>query len=148
MVVPHGHLASSRLGGTTSWMEHGLRFRERVYLCSARDATLPERPSGNSCLRSLSQTDPPPPSNHRCARCPQSFPSARGLVNHERWHDAQDAALPGRPRGAPAAVVPVAALSSAPSSDLAPPVPSPVAPLSGCSSAAVTAGLYPSFFRR
>ncbi|KAL1415240.1 hypothetical protein MTO96_029510 [Rhipicephalus appendiculatus] len=38
---------------------------------------------------------------HRCARCPQTFPSARGLLNHERWHDDQDAALPVRSHGPP-----------------------------------------------
>ncbi|KAL1478371.1 hypothetical protein MTO96_000295 [Rhipicephalus appendiculatus] len=127
--------------------EHGLRLRERVYLCSVCDATLPERPSGHPCLRSLSPTAPTPASQHRCTRCQQTFPSARGLVNHRRWHNDQDAASPGSPRGPPAAVVPVAAVSAAPPGRLRRTGTLSCEHPHGRFPADVTAGLYPSSSR-
>ncbi|KAL1419513.1 hypothetical protein MTO96_025257 [Rhipicephalus appendiculatus] len=47
---------------------------------------------------------------------PQTFPSARGLTNHERWHSDQEAAHPRRPRGSPPAANASGATSSSVSS--------------------------------
>ncbi|KAL1415289.1 hypothetical protein MTO96_029559 [Rhipicephalus appendiculatus] len=107
--------------------EHGLRFRDRVYICSVCDATLPDRPSGHPCFRALSPEAPTSGSRHSCIRCPQSFPSARGLVNHERWHDAQDAATTGRTRGSRPAAPPVPAVLPVFPADVPAPARSPVA---------------------
>ncbi|KAH7973239.1 hypothetical protein HPB52_023197 [Rhipicephalus sanguineus] len=84
--------------------EHGERVQERLYLCSVCSESLPARPSCHPCLASTSTPADTAAPRHRCVRCPQAFPSARGLINHERWHDVQDAtaAASGRlPSSAP-----------------------------------------------
>ncbi|KAH7973272.1 hypothetical protein HPB52_023337 [Rhipicephalus sanguineus] len=71
--------------------EHDVRIQERLYVCSVCADSLPTRPSAHSCLASQVPTTAPAVFRHRCIRCPQAFPSARGLLNHERRHDLQDA---------------------------------------------------------
>lgn len=78
--------------------EHGFLFTKRSYVCSVCDETLTPRPSAHPCLSSVVAVTGPMASRHRCVRCPQVFPSARGLRNHERWHDNQDATTSARPR--------------------------------------------------
>ncbi|KAH7948458.1 hypothetical protein HPB52_022948 [Rhipicephalus sanguineus] len=71
--------------------EHGERVREHLYLFSVCSESLPTRPSCDPCLASTTTPADTAAPRHRCVRCPRAFPSARGLTNHERWHDVQDA---------------------------------------------------------
>ncbi|KAH7973258.1 hypothetical protein HPB52_023323 [Rhipicephalus sanguineus] len=72
--------------------EHGLRIRSKVYVCTVCGETIRARPSYHHCLETAEMPERPPPGQHQCDRCTQSFPSARGLYNHRNWHQTQDAA--------------------------------------------------------
>ncbi|KAH7973292.1 hypothetical protein HPB52_023357 [Rhipicephalus sanguineus] len=120
--------------------EHGQRIRSRVYVCTICGETIRARPSYHRCLETAQAPERPPPGQHQCDRCSQSFPSARGLYNHRTWHQTQDAAArsAGSTRSAPTGPAPqvpplgdraetplLDALPQAPPSPGPPSVPSP-----------------------
>ncbi|KAH7976973.1 hypothetical protein HPB52_022438 [Rhipicephalus sanguineus] len=88
--------------------EHGQRIRSRVYVCTICGDTIRARPSYHRCLETAQMSERPPPGQHQCDRCSQSFPSARGLYNHRTWHQTQDAAArsAGSTRPAPTGPAP------------------------------------------
>ncbi|KAH6942915.1 hypothetical protein HPB50_011951 [Hyalomma asiaticum] len=90
--------------------EHGARIRSTVNVCNICNEVLGPRPTTHRCLvRRLAAAPPPPPAHrHQCALCPSSFPTRRGLTNHEQRHrreaaqqarQATAAAAPGSPSG-------------------------------------------------
>ncbi|KAH6942590.1 hypothetical protein HPB50_008247 [Hyalomma asiaticum] len=60
------------------------------------DSVLTSRPTTHACLSGGAVEETTSHARHRCDRCPASFPSARGLVNHRLWHRDRDARLATR----------------------------------------------------
>ncbi|KAH6942900.1 hypothetical protein HPB50_011525 [Hyalomma asiaticum] len=84
--------------------EHGARIRSTINVCNISGEVLGPRPTTHRCLvRRLAAGPPPPPAHrHQCALCPSSFPTRRGLTNHEQRH-RREAAQQARQATTPAA---------------------------------------------
>nr|XP_054921183.1 translation initiation factor IF-2-like [Dermacentor andersoni] len=76
-------------------IEHGTRIRRTVNVCSICGETLGQRPASHACLAATNSTAPPVALPHQCGSCSMSFPTRRGLSNHEQWH-RREAALAAR----------------------------------------------------
>nr|XP_054921181.1 uncharacterized protein LOC129381934 [Dermacentor andersoni] len=67
-------------------LEHGARIRRTINVCSICGETLGLRPASHACLAAADSTAPPAALPHQCGSCSMSFPTRRGLSNHEQWH--------------------------------------------------------------
>nr|XP_050025000.1 uncharacterized protein LOC126519682 [Dermacentor andersoni] len=76
-------------------LEHGTRIRRTINVCSICGETLGLRPASHACLLAADSTAPPAALPHQCGSCSMSFPTRRGLSNHEQWH-RREAALAAR----------------------------------------------------
>ncbi|XP_070385020.1 uncharacterized protein [Dermacentor albipictus] len=77
-------------------LEHGTRIRRTINVCTICGETLGLRPASHACLAAANLTAAPPAAlPHQCGSCPMSFPTRRGLGNHEQWH-RREAALAAR----------------------------------------------------
>ncbi|KAL3213453.1 hypothetical protein MRX96_035386 [Rhipicephalus microplus] len=75
--------------------EHGVRVRERIYVCAVCDAPLASRPSYHHCLARATLVPSTETPRRRCGVCDATFTTKRGLANHLRCHVDQ-----ARPSGA------------------------------------------------
>ncbi|KAL3192034.1 hypothetical protein MRX96_018153 [Rhipicephalus microplus] len=66
--------------------EHGVRVRERIYVCSVCDAPLTSRPSYHHCLARATLVPSTETPRRRCGSCDATFTTKRGLANHLRGH--------------------------------------------------------------
>ncbi|KAL3192082.1 hypothetical protein MRX96_018201 [Rhipicephalus microplus] len=66
--------------------EHGVRVRERIYVCTVCDAPLTSRPSYHHCLARATLVPSTETPRRRCGVCDATFTTKRGLANHLRCH--------------------------------------------------------------
>ncbi|KAL3192058.1 hypothetical protein MRX96_018177 [Rhipicephalus microplus] len=66
--------------------EHGVRVRERIYVCAVCDAPLTSRPSYHHCLARATLVPSTETPRRRCGVCDATFTTKRGLANHLRCH--------------------------------------------------------------
>ncbi|KAL3213450.1 hypothetical protein MRX96_035383 [Rhipicephalus microplus] len=66
--------------------EHGVRVRERIYVCAVCDAPLTSRPSYHHCLARATLVLSTETPRRRCGVCDATFMTKRGLANHLRCH--------------------------------------------------------------
>ncbi|KAM7301587.1 uncharacterized protein ISCGN_017106 [Ixodes scapularis] len=71
--------------------DHGMRIRRTVNLCTLCGATLGTRPTSHPCLANGRAAAQPTQQRYQCNKCPQSFPSRKGLHNHLQWHGKEEA---------------------------------------------------------
>ncbi|KAL3192027.1 hypothetical protein MRX96_018146 [Rhipicephalus microplus] len=66
--------------------EHGVRVRERIYVCAVCDSPLTFRPSYHHCLARATLVPSTETPRRRCGVCDATFTTKRGLANHLRCH--------------------------------------------------------------
>ncbi|KAH6942899.1 hypothetical protein HPB50_011524 [Hyalomma asiaticum] len=71
--------------------DHGFHQLDKIYRCTRCDTVLTSRPTTHACLRGGAVEESASPARYRCDRCSASFPSSRGLLNHQLWHRDRDA---------------------------------------------------------
>nr|XP_050024816.1 uncharacterized protein LOC126519243 [Dermacentor andersoni] len=76
-------------------LDHGARIRRTINVCSICGETLGLRPASHACLAAANLAAPHVALPRQCGSCSMSFPTRRGLSNHEQWH-RREAALAAR----------------------------------------------------
>ncbi|XP_075723835.1 uncharacterized protein LOC142765915 [Rhipicephalus microplus] len=73
--------------------EHGTRITSTSYICSLCGDVLGQRTMAhvNKCLANVPTSAPSQCFRHQCEKCPRSFPSRKGLHNHQQWHLREEA---------------------------------------------------------
>lgn len=69
--------------------DHGIKIRATANICRKCNADIGNKPTLHSCrnLTPVGARQPTPTRfAYRCADCDESFPTNRGLRNHQQWH--------------------------------------------------------------